>query len=186
MEGIEITGASLGKVIDGNAIAKYVLFFFLGKLLRAHLNALVPSSTFHCIKSKKKKKLTISLLHSNRDIRTSLSTEIQALTSTTSFPTPHLLILQLGSSPASSTYIRMKLAAAEASGMTVSHIQVPSDAESGEVPGTGLKKVLEEVRKANNDPRVNGVLVQLPLEGAGKEEEREIVEAVSVGKDVDG
>lgn len=80
----------------------------------------------------------------------------------------------------------MKLAAAEASGMTVSHIQIQSDSESGEVAGTGVKKILELVQKANNDPKINGLLVQLPLEGAGKEEEREVVEAVGVEKDVDG
>jgi methylenetetrahydrofolate dehydrogenase (NADP+) / methenyltetrahydrofolate cyclohydrolase / formyltetrahydrofolate synthetase len=129
--------------------------------------------------------LSLSLLP-NREIRSTLATQIASLTSTTSFPTPHLQILQLGSSSASSTYIRMKLAAAEASGMTVSHIQIPSDSESGDVAGTGVKKILELVQKANNDPKINGLLVQLPLEGAGKEEEREVVEAVGVEKDVDG
>lgn len=80
----------------------------------------------------------------------------------------------------------MKLKAAQESGMTVEHLQIPSDSESGKAEGNGVREVLKAVRKANTDPRVNGVLVQLPLEGAKGEEEREVVESVAVGKDVDG
>lgn len=105
-----------------------------------------------------------------------------------SFRAPHLLILQLGSSAASSTYIRMKLKAAEEAGMTVRHEQVPSDAEAGAeaTPGSGVQRILAAVLKANADPAVSGVLVQLPLEGASADEERAVVEAVAVNKDVDG
>lgn len=125
---------------------------------------------------------------SRRDIRTTLASTISTMTSQhPSFRAPHLLILQLGSSAASSTYIRMKLRAAEEAGMTVRHEQVPSDAEAPEsTPGAGVQRILAAVRKANTDPSVSGVLVQLPLEGASAEEERAVVEAVAVGKDVDG
>jgi methylenetetrahydrofolate dehydrogenase (NADP+)/methenyltetrahydrofolate cyclohydrolase/formyltetrahydrofolate synthetase len=82
----------------------------------------------------------------------------------------------------------MKLRAAEESGMTVEHIQIPSDVESGDAvtKGQGVRRVLQAVKKANNNPKVSGVLVQLPLEGASQEEERQVVEAVAVEKDVDG
>jgi methylenetetrahydrofolate dehydrogenase (NADP+)/methenyltetrahydrofolate cyclohydrolase/formyltetrahydrofolate synthetase len=80
----------------------------------------------------------------------------------------------------------MKLKAAEESGMTVEHVQVPSDAESSSSAGTGVKKILELVNKANADEKVSGILVQLPLEGAGKEEEKKVVDTVNVLKDVDG
>lgn len=80
----------------------------------------------------------------------------------------------------------MKLKAAEESGMTVEHIQVASDAESGAAPGTGVKKVLAAVTKANADERVSGILVQLPLAGAAKDEEKMVVDSVDVRKDVDG
>jgi len=122
-----------------------------------------------------------------RTIRTGISksiTELHAKEPT--FHPPHLVILQLGSSPASSTYIRMKLKAAEESGMTVQHIQVPSDEESNSAKGTGVKKVLDLVQKANADDKVSGILVQLPLEGAGSEEEKKVVDTVAVSKDVDG
>lgn len=81
----------------------------------------------------------------------------------------------------------MKLKAAEESGMKVKHIQVPSDAEvEGAAPGQGVAKLLELVQKANSDDSVAGILVQLPLEGASKEAEKEVVDAVDVSKDVDG
>jgi methylenetetrahydrofolate dehydrogenase (NADP+)/methenyltetrahydrofolate cyclohydrolase/formyltetrahydrofolate synthetase len=80
----------------------------------------------------------------------------------------------------------MKLKAAQESGMTVNHVQVPSDDESGAAAGTGVRKVMELVKKANGDEGVSGMLVQLPLEGASQEDERKVVEAVSVEKDVDG
>jgi methylenetetrahydrofolate dehydrogenase (NADP+)/methenyltetrahydrofolate cyclohydrolase/formyltetrahydrofolate synthetase len=126
-------------------------------------------------------------LAARREIRTSLSKSIEELhAQAPTFHPPHLVILQLGSSPASTTYIRMKLKAAEESGMTVQHIKVESDEESGEPKGTGVKKVLELVRHANADEKVSGILVQLPLEGAGKAEEKSVVDSVSVSKDVDG
>ncbi|WVQ81822.1 hypothetical protein IAT38_003949 [Cryptococcus sp. DSM 104549] len=122
-----------------------------------------------------------------KQIRTSISEAITTLHSTNpTFHAPHLVIYQLGSNPASATYIRMKLKAAEESGMTVEHIQIPSDAESGALKGTGVKRVLEAVKKANQDEKVSGILVQLPLEGAGKAEEKAVVDTVAVSKDVDG
>ncbi|WRT68673.1 uncharacterized protein IL334_005652 [Kwoniella shivajii] len=122
-----------------------------------------------------------------KEIRQSISQSISSLQSTNpTFHAPHLVIFQLGSSPASSTYIRMKLKAAEESGMTVEHIQIQSDSESGATAGTGTKKLLEAVEKANQDEKVSGILVQLPLEGAGKTEEKAVVDSVSVKKDVDG
>ena len=122
-----------------------------------------------------------------RSIRTDLSKAIADLhAANPTFHAPHLVILQLGSSPASGTYIRMKLKAAEESGMTVEHIQIPSDEESGASKGTGVKKVLDQVTKANADDKVAGILVQLPLEGTNSEEEKKVVDTVAVEKDVDG
>ncbi|WVO21306.1 uncharacterized protein IAS62_002614 [Cryptococcus decagattii] len=122
-----------------------------------------------------------------KEIRTSISQAITDLhASNPTFHQPHLVIFQLGSSAASSTYIRMKLKAAEESGMTVEHIKIPSDEESGALKGTGVKRVLEAVKKANQDEKVSGILVQLPLEGAGKTEEKAVVDSVDVTKDVDG
>lgn len=122
-----------------------------------------------------------------KGIRSDINAQIEDIQrQNPSFKTPILNIYQLGSSPASSTYIRMKLKAAEESGMKVTHIQIPSDAESGAPAGTGVKKVLDLVNKANADDKIAGVLVQLPLEGATKEEEKDVVDAIAIHKDVDG
>jgi methylenetetrahydrofolate dehydrogenase (NADP+)/methenyltetrahydrofolate cyclohydrolase/formyltetrahydrofolate synthetase len=81
----------------------------------------------------------------------------------------------------------MKLKAAEESGMKVNHIQVPADSEvEGATPGQGVAKVLELVTKDNADDKISGILVQLPLEGATKEAEKAVVDAIDVTKDVDG
>ncbi|CAD6583627.1 MAG: tetrahydrofolate synthase, partial [Tremellales sp. Tagirdzhanova-0007] len=116
-----------------------------------------------------------------RGIRNDISQSISDFRkSNPTFKPPHLLILQLGSNTASTTYIRMKLKAAQESGMTVEHVQVPSDNTGG------VKKVLELVRSANDNEAVSGILVQLPLDGAQKDEEKMVVDSVRVEKDVDG
>lgn len=81
----------------------------------------------------------------------------------------------------------MKVKASEESGMRVNHVKVPADNEDPNgVPGQGVRKLLELVRKANADSKVSGILVQLPLQGATKAEEKQVLEAIEVGKDVDG
>lgn len=80
----------------------------------------------------------------------------------------------------------MKQKAAQESGMTVEHVQIPSDAASGAAPGSAVKQILAAVQKANADEKIAGILVQLPLDGATKEEEKMVVDSVDVRKDVDG
>ncbi|ORX38277.1 putative mitochondrial C1-tetrahydrofolate synthase [Kockovaella imperatae] len=124
-----------------------------------------------------------------KSIRSDIAQAITALRkSNPTFYPPRLVILQLGSNAASATYIRMKLKAAEESGMTVEHIQIPSDAEAGPSShsGAGVAKILDVIQKANADEKVSGILVQLPLEGASTVEEKKVVDSVAVEKDVDG
>lgn len=75
--------------------------------------------------------------------------------------------------------------------MTVEHVQVSSDSEAqagsnSKGKGSGVKEIERLVKAANTNPTINGLLVQLPLEGASPEEERRVVESVGVDKDVDG
>jgi methylenetetrahydrofolate dehydrogenase (NADP+)/methenyltetrahydrofolate cyclohydrolase/formyltetrahydrofolate synthetase len=160
MQGVQSTGQA--KVIDGTAIAQYVS----PDPCRFESNRDHVDSSSFCPLC--------------RQIRSDLAEEIKSLTSTyPSFKPPHLQILQLGASPASSTYIRMKQKAALESGMTVEHLSIPQGPD-------GVQEIEKLVHHANGSPRVNGLLVQLPLEGASPEEERRVVESVGVGKDVDG
>ena len=80
----------------------------------------------------------------------------------------------------------MKTKAAQESGMKVTHVQLPSDSESKQTPGTGVTAILDRVRRANVDEAISGILVQLPLQGATKDEEKRILDSVEVTKDVDG
>ncbi|TIB09139.1 hypothetical protein E3P77_03460 [Wallemia ichthyophaga] len=91
---------------------------------------------------------------------------------------PHLVIIQHGARPDSNSYIRMKRLAAEEAGFKFTHIQIPDS--------DGVDKVLEHVRRCNQDDGVHGLLVQLPLANGGKDGERSVVETISHDKDVDG
>jgi methylenetetrahydrofolate dehydrogenase (NADP+)/methenyltetrahydrofolate cyclohydrolase/formyltetrahydrofolate synthetase len=88
------------------------------------------------------------------------------------------VIIQRGSRPDSSTYVKMKLKAAEA-GMKCTLVALDANSTT--------EDVIRKVQECNSDDKVHGVLVQLPLgEGVNGDGERRVVEAVSPEKDVDG
>ena len=92
---------------------------------------------------------------------------------------PTLCIIQVGEQSASSTYIRMKRQAAQQCGIETRHIQLPTDADE--------ETIRAQVRTLNNDPTVDGILVQLPLgDHIDSDAERRITEEVAASKDVDG
>lgn len=92
---------------------------------------------------------------------------------------PHLAIVQVGKQSASSTYIRMKMQAAEQCGIRATHVQLPEDADE--------RAISAEVRRLNEDDSVDGILVQLPLgDHISADAERRITELVQPDKDVDG
>jgi len=82
----------------------------------------------------------------------------------------------VGSDPASQMYVRMKHRACEQVGIGSIGIDLPADAST--------ERVLEVVVKLNNDPDINGILVQLPLP-PGVDTGR-VINAVAPNKDVDG
>ncbi|KAF5069784.1 Bifunctional protein FolD protein [anaerobic digester metagenome] len=89
---------------------------------------------------------------------------------------PRLATVIVGEDPASQMYVRMKHRACERVGIGSVGIELPADATTGQV--------LEGVTRLNNDPDINGVLIQLPLP-AGVDTAR-VIEAVAPDKDVDG
>ncbi|KAF8534428.1 formate--tetrahydrofolate ligase-domain-containing protein [Trichophaea hybrida] len=89
---------------------------------------------------------------------------------------PSLTIVQVGDRPDSSTYVRMKLKAAEEANITCSLVKLPG--------GITEAELLEKLDDINNDPSVHGVLVQLPL--PDHISEIVITAAVAESKDVDG
>lgn len=89
---------------------------------------------------------------------------------------PGLATVLVGENPASQVYVRMKQkACAEAGIESFGHV-LPENATQVEV-----EKLVNEL---NNDPKVNGILVQLPLP-KGLDEQR-VLNAISIEKDVDG
>ncbi len=90
--------------------------------------------------------------------------------------TPGLATVLVGEDPASATYVRMKKRACEDVGIESFGHELPADSTQDQVEGL--------VRELNADPRVHGILVQLPLPGHLDEEA--ILRLISLEKDVDG
>lgn len=91
-------------------------------------------------------------------------------------PRPGLATVLVGENPASHTYVRMKRKACGELGI---------DSFPHELPATVSQEEVESlVKELNADPKVHGILVQLPLP-SGLDEES-ILKAISIEKDVDG
>lgn len=89
---------------------------------------------------------------------------------------PQLTIIQVGDRPDSSTYVRSKLKAAEKSNIQLRLLKFDEN--------TSEEELLEEVERLNKDPKVNGILIQLPLPKHFNE--TTVTNAVATEKDVDG
>ncbi len=91
-------------------------------------------------------------------------------------PQPGLATVLVGERVDSAAYVRMKQKACADLGMTSFHHPLPAD-----ISQEDLEKLIKEL---NADPKVNGILVQLPLPG-DLDEER-VLQLISIEKDVDG
>jgi methylenetetrahydrofolate dehydrogenase (NADP+) / methenyltetrahydrofolate cyclohydrolase len=91
-------------------------------------------------------------------------------------PRPGLATVLVGENPASHTYVKMKRKACADLGI---------DSFPHELPATASQQEVETlVKNLNADPKVHGILVQLPLP-AGLDEEA-VLKSISIEKDVDG
>src|SRR5512136_1314457 len=89
---------------------------------------------------------------------------------------PRLATVIAGDDPASQMYVRMKHRACERVGIGSVGIELPGD--------TTTVSVLDNVRRLNADPAIDGILVQLPL--PKQVDAERVIAAVSPEKDVDG
>ncbi len=89
---------------------------------------------------------------------------------------PGLATVLVGEDPASQVYVRSKIKACEQAGIESFGHKLPETATQEEVEGL--------VKELDADPRVNGILVQLPLP-KGLDEEA-VLQAIDLEKDVDG
>ena len=91
-------------------------------------------------------------------------------------PAPHLAAVIVGDDGASKTYVASKEKACHSVGMTSSVYRLPES--------TTEKEMLELVEFLNNDPEINGYIIQLPL--PKHIDENKVIAAINPEKDVDG
>lgn len=89
---------------------------------------------------------------------------------------PHLAAILVGHDGGSETYVAHKVKACEECGFTSSLIRFEDDITE--------ERLLDEVRRLNDDPDVDGFIVQLPL--PRHIDEQRVIETVDPDKDVDG
>ena len=89
---------------------------------------------------------------------------------------PGLAAILAGADPASRVYVRNKVRACEETGVRSEVHEFPADVSEG--------ALLERLAQLNADPRVHGILVQLPLPRQLAADR--VLAAVSPAKDVDG
>jgi methylenetetrahydrofolate dehydrogenase (NADP+)/methenyltetrahydrofolate cyclohydrolase len=89
---------------------------------------------------------------------------------------PGLSVVLVGEDPASAVYVRSKGKACEEAGMRGETIRLPAD--------TREAQLLEQVDALNADPRVHGILVQMPLPKHMSADK--VIRRIRPEKDVDG
>jgi len=89
---------------------------------------------------------------------------------------PGLAAVLVGEDPASAVYVRSKGKACEEAGMHSVTVRLPADASEAEL--------LDTVDRLNADPRIHGILVQLPLPKHINSEK--VLRRIDPTKDVDG
>ena len=107
-------------------------------------------------------------------LRAELRLEISAFKEESGL-TPGLAVIVVGSDPASRVYVRNKHKACLDVGIESFQIEYPEEIAEDEL--------LLKIDELNRDPRVNGILVQLPL--PKHINEQRVIERISADKDVD-
>jgi len=107
----------------------------------------------------------------SQKIREQIKTEVESLGIQ-----PHLVVVIVGTDPASMTYVRNKKKACESVGFQSTIIELAE--------ATTEEELLDLIQKLNEDAGVHGILVQLPLPQHIRE--NRVIETIAVEKDVDG
>ncbi len=89
---------------------------------------------------------------------------------------PHLAAILVGENPASETYVNSKAKACKQVGFDSSTYRFPADVSEQEL--------LEAVAFINNDPEIDGLIVQLPL--PDHIDNQKVIQRILPEKDVDG
>ncbi|MEM7070801.1 MAG: bifunctional methylenetetrahydrofolate dehydrogenase/methenyltetrahydrofolate cyclohydrolase FolD [Pseudomonadota bacterium] len=89
---------------------------------------------------------------------------------------PGLAVVLVGDDPASTVYVRSKAKKSKECGLQSFEYRLPENATQ--------KQVLERIEQLNQDPKVHGILVQLPL--PSHLDAANVIATIDVQKDVDG
>lgn len=89
---------------------------------------------------------------------------------------PHLAAILIGDNGASATYVAAKVKACEETGFTSTLLKYDTSFTE--------KQLLDKIVELNNDPEIDGILVQLPLPTHIAEEK--VIQTIDPTKDVDG
>ncbi|XP_023229437.1 bifunctional methylenetetrahydrofolate dehydrogenase/cyclohydrolase, mitochondrial-like [Centruroides sculpturatus] len=89
---------------------------------------------------------------------------------------PHLSVILVGDNPASGIYVTNKLKAAQKTGISSETITRPSSISQ--------QQLIDIIHQLNDNPDVDGILVQLPL--PNHMNERLVCNSITPSKDVDG
>lgn len=111
-----------------------------------------------------------------KSIRANIHSQIQEIQKTNPRFKPSLKIIQVGDRQDSSTYVRMKLKAAEEASIDCELVHLDESISEPEL--------IQKITLFNSDPSVHGILVQLPL--PKHLSEHAVTSAVLDEKDVDG
>lgn len=109
------------------------------------------------------------------NLRSEIASEVAELKKEKSV-TPGLAVILVGENPASVSYVTAKEKACAEAGMLSREIRLPADISEG--------RLLEEIHRLNDDPQIDGILVQLPLPKGF--DEKKVIDAIAPAKDVDG
>ena len=121
--------------------------------------------------------MTARLIDGNqlaRQIRAEVAHRTQALKARGVHP--QLNIILVGNDPASQVYTKHKVNDSTETGLGASLETYPADLAEADL--------LARIRQLNADPKVHGILVQLPL--PGHMDAHKVIETISPAKDVDG
>jgi methylenetetrahydrofolate dehydrogenase (NADP+)/methenyltetrahydrofolate cyclohydrolase len=110
-----------------------------------------------------------------KKIREELQVEVEKLKSEHGI-TPGLAVVLVGENPASVVYVRNKEKACAVVGIYSEKHDLPAD--------TSQEDLLALIDRLNQDPKIHGILVQLPV--PDQIDAKAVLEAISPEKDVDG
>ena len=108
-------------------------------------------------------------------VREELRCEVEQLVAQGHRP-PHLAAILVGDNGASVTYVNAKVKACHEIGFRSSLIKFPAEVTQA--------ALLDKINELNNDPQVDGFIVQLPL--PAHIDEKLVTESIRAEKDVDG